>query len=48
MSERAIGMVRSAGPPARMTSEMTRSRRATTISVEWSVARTRAVPSVSA
>ena len=36
MSERAIGMVRSAGAPARRTSEISRSSSATTISVEWS------------
>ena len=47
MIDSAIGIVRSAGLPARSTSETRRTSRATTISVECVVARTRAVPSVS-
>ena len=47
MIESAIGMVRSVPPAARRPSETSRSTSATTISVEWRVARVRAVPSVS-
>ena len=47
MIDRAIGMVRSVGAPARITADTTRATSATVISVAWRVARVSATPSVS-
>ena len=47
MTSSANATVRSVGLPARITSEIAKNTSETTISVAWTVARIRAVPSVS-